>query len=148
MRPSAMSTTALHDAALSDRSPSSAVVTPTEVPPPVREQIEGVVAQALSRTAASSTASTPNLHRTHLGGASAAGAAGAAASDKDSSGTSTPASQPVPAQSAQQQLQQRLGALAAALDAGDAVGKLMANMVMSAGASGVGSTNSSIKPRR
>jgi transcription elongation factor len=144
MRPSAMSTTALHDAALSDRSPSSAVVTPTEVPPPVREQIEGVVAQALSRTAASSTASIPNLHRTHLGGASAAGAA----SDRDSSGASTPASQPVPAQSAQQQLQQRLGALAAALDAGDAVGKLMANMVMSAGASGAGSTNSSIKPRR
>jgi hypothetical protein len=142
MRPSAMSTTALHDAALSDRRPSSAVVTPTEVPPPVREQIEGVVAQALSRTAASSTASTPVLHRTHLVGASAAGAA----SDKDSSGASTPASQPVPAQSAQQQLQQRLGALAAALDAGDAVGKLMANMVMSAGASGAGSTNSSLKP--
>jgi hypothetical protein len=138
-----MSTTALHDAALSDRSPSSAVVTPTEVSPPVREQIEGVVAQALSRTAASSTASTPVLHRTHLVGASAAGAV---ASDRDSSGASTPTSQPVPAQSAQQQLQQRLGALAAALDAGDAVGKLMANMVMSAGASGAGSTNSSLKP--
>lgn len=122
--------------ALSVHSPSSVVASPNTaaagegLPTPVKEQIEGVVAQAISRsgahtrTSGSSSASTVDLQRHAQLGLERTSAAG--------SPLSAPQGQP----SAQQLLQQRLGALAAALDAGDAVGKLMANMVLGGGGGG------------
>jgi hypothetical protein len=122
-----------------------------KVPTPVKAEIEGVVSHALGRSAvsvrsANSTASTVDVQLRDTRGLPLVGRTALSANSSASNSSNAVSSQGSnPNLVAQHVQQQRLGALAAALDAGDAVGKLMAQMMLgsSAGNSGLTSGASS-----